>query len=269
MDAKKVPKIISVASIKGGVGKSTTCLILAKLLAQKHRVLLIDMDTQASITSYYNKQLKEKDINVFYHNIHKVLNEQMLIDDSIVNIAPNIDIIPSYLSLQDFVEDFISNLVENYTIGNKEKMTYEDATLCLKNAMRFLPKEYDYILIDNPPSLDTILVNALLVSDYVIVPVVCELWTVESLALIKDKIRDRLKLNIPIYMMITKYKKRSTYEYLYNELAKRDDFLGTISERESLNRSVFSRIDFDIKYDYMNEYKSVLDNFMKRVESEF
>ncbi|WKC58474.1 ParA family protein [Borrelia sp. P9F1] len=261
---RKEPKIISIASIKGGVGKSTTCLIFAKLLAQKHKVLLIDMDTQASITSYYNKQLKEKNVNVSIVNMHKVLNEKLIIKNAIVNVEQNLDIVPSYYTLQDFIEEFIDKMVTNCTYGHRDKITYEDATLCLRNVMQFLPKEYDYILIDNPPSLDTILVNALLVSDYVIVPVVCELWTVESLALVKNKIRERLKLDIPIYIMVTKYKKRSTYEYLYNELAKRDDFLGTIPERESLNRSVFLGIDFDMKYDYMSEYKTVLDNFMKR-----
>ncbi|WP_445436380.1 ParA family protein [Candidatus Borreliella tachyglossi] len=265
---RKEPKIISIASIKGGVGKSTTCLIFAKLLAQNHKVLLIDMDTQASITSYYNKQLKEKNINICIQNMHKVLNTKILMDDAIVDIDQNLNIIPSYFTLQDFMEEFVDRLIENNRDSSNKEITYDDSTLYLKSAMQLLTKEYDYILIDNPPSLDTILVNTLIVSNYVIVPVVCELWTVESLDLINNKIKDRLKLNIPIYMMVTKYKKRSTYEYLYNELVKRDDFLGAIPERESLNRSVFSRIDFDLKCDYMSEYRSVLDNFMKKIAQE-
>ncbi|QMU99789.1 AAA family ATPase (plasmid) [Borrelia sp. A-FGy1] len=254
MEAKEVPKIISVASIKGGVGKSTTCLILAKLLAQKHKVLLIDMDTQASITSYYNKQLKEHNVNVASINVYKILKDEIRIDNAIVSVEGNIDIIPSYYTLQDFVED----------CWDSNTITFQEAKFFLKDAMQGLTRVYDYILIDNPPSLDIFLVNSLFISDYVIVPVVCELWTVESLELIYDKVYDRLKLVIPIYTIATKFRKRSTYERLYNELDKRSNLLGFVSERESLNRSIFSKIDFDMTCDYVSEYQTIWNNFISK-----
>ncbi len=63
MDTKK-PKIITIASIKGGVGKSTSAIILATLLSKDNKVLLIDMDTQASVTSYFYKTLVESEFDL-------------------------------------------------------------------------------------------------------------------------------------------------------------------------------------------------------------
>ncbi|WKC58499.1 ParA family protein [Borrelia sp. P9F1] len=256
MSTKKVPRVISIASIKGGVGKSTTCLILAKLIAQQHKVLLIDMDTQASITSYYGDQLKARKIHVPTFNTYEMLKGELLADSAVVNVYQNIDIIPSYYSLQDFVK---------YCWQSKV-ITFEEAQFFLKDAMQNLTKEYDYILIDNPPSSDILLTNSLFVSDYVITPVVCELWTFESLELIYAQVHDILKLDIPIYIVVTRFKKRSTYRYFYNEFIKRDNFLGVVSERESLNKSIFSKIDFDMTCDYVGEYQTIWNNFISKTD---
>ncbi|QMU99840.1 AAA family ATPase (plasmid) [Borrelia sp. A-FGy1] len=255
MEAKKTPKIISVASIKGGVGKSTTCLILAKLLAQEHKVLLIDMDTQASITSYYSDPVKSKKVHIPMFNVYEMLKGELLIDSTIVNVCQNIDIIPSYYTLQNFVK---------YCWDSRE-IRYGEAQFFLRDAMQGLTREYDYILIDNPPSMDIILTNSLLVSDYVIVPVVCELWTFESLELIYAQVYNTLKLEIPIYVIATRFKNRSTYKYFYKEFIKRDNFLGVVSERESLNKSIFSKIDFDMTCDYVSEYQTIWNNFLSKI----
>ncbi|UGQ17927.1 ParA family protein [Borrelia sp. RT1S] len=203
--------------------------------------------------------------NVARHSVYKVLSGKMTIDDSIVNVAPNIDIIPSYYTLQHFVKDTIDRIIYNYEHGPRSKMSYEDITLCLRKAMLFLTKGYDYILIDTPPTLDLILENVLFVSDYVIVPLICELWTIESFSLIKHKVNTELNLNIPTYTMVTRYTKRSTYGYLYNELGKISNLLGFVSQRESLNRSIFFKVDFDIQSDYFGE--AVLDNFFKMLHA--
>lgn len=106
MDRKK-PEIITVASIKGGVGKSTSAIIFATLLSRQCKVLLIDIDTQASTTSYYHNKLIDKNINIVETNIYKALNETLDINDSIVNISNNLDFIPSYIHLHKFVREAI------------------------------------------------------------------------------------------------------------------------------------------------------------------
>ncbi len=76
MDRKRT-KIITIASIKGGVGKSTSAIILATLLSKKYKVLLIDMDTQASTTSYFYEKVKENNINLERKNICEVLKDSI------------------------------------------------------------------------------------------------------------------------------------------------------------------------------------------------
>ncbi len=78
MDNKK-PKIITIASIKGGVGKSTSSIILSTLLSKNNKVLLIDMDTQASITSYFYEKIEKLGINFTKFNIYEILKEMWIL----------------------------------------------------------------------------------------------------------------------------------------------------------------------------------------------
>ncbi|AHH13150.1 ATPase, para family protein (plasmid) [Borrelia hermsii YBT] len=142
MDRKK-PKIITIASIKGGVGKSTSSIIFATLLSQKHKVLLIDMDTQASTTSYFFMTIEKRNIDLKTINIYEVLRNNVGIHDSIINIESNLDLIPSYLSLHKF---------------NKEAITFKE--IKLQKQLQNLELDY-YIIIDTNPSLDYTLTNAL------------------------------------------------------------------------------------------------------------
>ncbi len=107
MDNKK-PKIITIASIKGGVGKSTSAIIFTTLLSQDWKVLLIDMDTQASVTSYFYKKIIEDNFNLLEKNIYEVLKGNVLIDNSVINISNNLDLIPSYISLHKFNKEAIT-----------------------------------------------------------------------------------------------------------------------------------------------------------------
>ncbi|AHH09047.1 ParA family protein (plasmid) [Borrelia anserina] len=72
MDRKK-PKTITIASIKGGVGKSTSAILFSTIISKKSKVLLIDMDAQASFTSYFNEYLEKSQINLESTNIYEIL----------------------------------------------------------------------------------------------------------------------------------------------------------------------------------------------------
>lgn len=213
MDTKET-KVITVASIKGGVGKSTTSLIFATLLSQSFKVLIIDIDTQASTTSYYFKIIKECGIDLFNRNIYEVLISNLHIDNAIVNISSNLDLIPSYLTLHKF---------------NSEAIPYKEFRL--KEQLKLLGFEYDYIILDTNPSLDFTLTNALVCSNYIIVPITAEKWAVESLDLFNFFI-EKLSIKAPIYLLNTKFKKNNTHKELLNILKENDNFLGTISERK-------------------------------------
>ncbi|UGQ16730.1 ParA family protein [Borrelia sp. RT5S] len=255
-DRRTSPRVISVASIKGGVGKSTTCLILAKLLSQEHKVLLIDMDPQSSITSYYGNLLDEQGACISEFNIHQVLKGERFIGHAVINVERNLDIIAGYYTLKRFLYD----VMERYRCDLFIKIS--DTNFYLKDAIRHLSKKYDYILIDTTPATGPILSNALVVSNYVITPVVCQVWTYESIELIYEEVRNELKLDIPMYTLATMYRNRSTHFNINRKLQERDDFLGTVKERESLNKKFHLGDAIDMKSDYVDEYRKILNNFM-------
>ncbi|ANF34439.1 chromosome partitioning protein ParA (plasmid) [Borrelia turicatae] len=246
MDTKET-KVITVASIKGGVGKSTTSLIFATLLSQSFKVLIIDIDTQASTTSYYFKIIKECGIDLFNRNIYEVLISNLHIDNAIVNISSNLDLIPSYLTLHKF---------------NSEAIPYKEFRL--KEQLKLLGFEYDYIILDTNPSLDFTLTNALVCSNYIIVPITAEKWAVESLDLFNFFI-EKLSIKAPIYLLNTKFKKNNTHKELLNILKENDNFLGTISEREDLNRKIARNDVFDLSKDYIKEYQDTLLTLMNKI----
>ncbi|AFI31873.1 ParA family protein [Borrelia crocidurae] len=245
MDKEK-PKIISIASIKGGVGKSTSAIIFAILLSKKYRVLLIDMDTQASTTSYFYGIFEQNNFNIVSRNIYRVLKGVININRSIVSVDKNLDLIPSYLSLHLF---------------NKEVINFKE--LKLKEALTFLKTKYDFIILDTNPSLDYTLTNALVVSDCAIIPMIAEKWAVESLQILEFYMKG-LKLKIPTFIFITKFKKNNTHKFLLENLQSKNNFLGFISEREDLNKKIAENNIFDLNKDYMKEYQGVLDVFFKK-----
>ncbi|AHH11354.1 ParA family protein (plasmid) [Borrelia coriaceae] len=246
MDNKKT-KIITIASIKGGVGKSTTCLIFATLLAKDYKVLLIDMDTQASVTSYFFMEIEKQNIDLRTVNIYEVLKNNLGICDAIINIEGNLDLIPSYLSLHKF---------------NKEAITFKE--IKLQKQLQNLALDYDYIILDTNPSLDYTLTNALVVSNYIIVPMTAEKWSVESLELLNFSVDD-LAIEIPVFLIITRFKKNNTHKELFNLLKEDKNFLGLVSEREDLNKKIAKNDSFNLNKDYILEYKIILNNLLKRI----
>ncbi|AFI31934.1 ParA family protein [Borrelia crocidurae] len=247
MDNKKT-KIITIASIKGGVGKSTSAIILATLLSKNHRILLIDMDTQASVTSYYHDRIHEFEIDLENINIYEVLKGQLAVGDAIVNIENNLDLIPSYLSLHTFGE---------------EPLPYKEHRL--KKSLKYLKVKYDFIILDTNPHLDSTLSNALVISDYVLVPMTAEKWTVESLQLLEFFI-EKLDLSPQVFLFVTKFKKNNTHKHLLEKLQGKNGFLGIISEREDLNRRIAENDVFDLKKDYIEEYVETFNEFIFKIK---
>ncbi|ACH94088.1 ParA family protein [Borrelia duttonii] len=249
MDKKK-PKIVSIASIKGGVGKSTSAIILSKLLSQKYKVLLVDMDTQASTTSYFFRKITELSIDLANKNIYEVLIDKLNINKSIVNIDNNLDLIPSYVTLHKINRNFFKYMLEEFK---------------LKFEIGRLEKSYDYVILDTNPSLDFTLTNALVCSNYVIVPMTAEKWAVESFEVLDFFIKE-LEIFVPIFIFITRFKRNNTHKCLLDILQSKDNFLGMISEREDLNKKIADNCEFNLNKDYIKEYENILHTFIGQID---
>jgi chromosome partitioning protein len=165
-------KIISIVNQKGGVGKTTTAINLSSALALlDYKILLIDCDPQANATSGLGLNQRDFENN----NIYSYLSGNATLDE-VVNktFIPNLEIITSHIDLAGFEIEIINEMSREAIM--KDKFTE-------------LKDSYDFIFIDCSPSLGLLVINVLVSSDSVLIPVQCEYFALEGLAKLMDTIK--------------------------------------------------------------------------------
>ena len=175
-------KTISLINLKGGVGKTITAINLAHILAVKYnvKVLLVDNDKQGNISKYFNLHSYERD------SIAELLTDKSIsAGDVLRHTSYGIDVVPANMNLLRANKEILIDC----TRPQQSR---------LKRALDSVQFDYDYCIIDNPPDINMTVINALYMTDYVIVPIKIDRFSFDGVDQMLEQIEDMREFNSQI-----------------------------------------------------------------------
>ena len=248
-------KIIAVANQKGGVGKTTTSInVSAGMSYVNKKVLLVDFDPQGNASNGIGAARVGFDRN---HSVYQVLMGDDLVSSAVVHLdMPPLDLLPATIDLSGADVEMASS---EYTVGREN---------LLKKKLEQVKDQYDYIIIDCPPSLGLLNTNALTAADSVMIPVQCEYFALEGLTQLLSTIRlvqklwnphlsiegvlltmfdVRTKLSVEVQQEVRKYFKEKVYRTYIPRNVR-------LSEAPSRGQSIF---EYDTRSEGAKAYISL------------
>ena len=252
-------KILSIVNLKGGVGKSTTAIALSHLLSAKKRkkVLLVDNDPQGNSSrtfECYDTTMEEGSMDMLLtrksrKNIWNTLYE-------------GIDIIPCNLMME---------AAEKEVLLDTEKVQHNRYVEALKE----IGDDYDYCIIDNPPGLGMNVINALVASDEIIIPVNLDNWSLDGLEELVQQVRQIMLLNSNtrlLGVLITNYEKSETSEAAeqwLRELSRMPIFEQKIRHSKKVKDSTIYHqpiTEYSIRCSAAQDYKKLVEEIIRKEE---
>lgn len=250
-------KTVAIFNQKGGVGKTTTCVNMAAALGLKgYKTLLIDIDPQGNLTSGVGIDKSEVEFSTYDMLVDDVSARTIMVDTGFKNLS----ILPANMNLAG---------------AELELAEKEERNKTLKKAIATIRMEFDYIIIDCPPSLGLLSINALVASDTLIVPLQCEYYALEGLSQLVSTVRtikqhynehlelegvlftmydSRLRLNQQVIEEVNKYFPNKSYKVMIPRSVK-------IAEAPSFGEPVI----YYEKYSKPSfAYKRFVDEFLKK-----
>lgn len=253
-------KIISISNVKGGVGKTSTAAILSAGLAQKgFSVLMIDSDPQTNLTMCFMAEPPDGTPSIYH-----VYAEGKPLNEVKTNIKDSLDLI---------IGDFeLCNADMQFLKAGRLKM--------LRKAVKDMGNIYDFIVIDTPPNLGILSLNAFLVSDHIIVPMAADSFSLKGVRLLKqtlDEVAEEAEKNISVIgLLLTKYTNRTNVSRLLEksinsaaELLNTKVFESRIRQATVLQESQIAKIDlleYAPKASVTLDYQSFINEFLERIK---
>lgn len=254
-------KILSISNIKGGVAKTTTASTLAAGLHRRgKRVLMIDSDPQTNLSMCFTNEPEEGDLSLY-----GIYSSGLRIDDIKIEIKPGLDLIAGDFSLCSADMEFLGRVGSLKLLGK---------------AIKESTGNYDYVIIDTPPNLGFLSLNAFMTSDYIVTPMSADSFSLKAIRLLKktiDDVSEEVGKEIPVAgILLTRYTDRTNVARILEEnvnaaakLLHTKVFESRIRQATVVQESQLVKMDlfeYAPKAPVTKDYESFINELLTRIE---
>lgn len=254
-------KILSISNIKGGVAKTTTAATLAAGLHRRgKRVLMIDSDPQTNLSMCFTDEPQEGD-----PSLYGIYSSGAKIDDIKIEIKPGLDLIAGDFSLCSADMEFLGKVGSLKLLGK---------------AIKESKGNYDYIIIDTPPNLGFLSLNAFMTSNYIVTPMAADSFSLKAIRLLKktiDEVSEDVGKNIPVAgILLTRYTDRTNVAKVLEEnvnaaakLLNTTVFDSRVRQATVVQESQLVKMDlfeYAPKAPVTHDYEAFINELLERIE---